>query len=63
MELLATTDWLVSKMEVGSDVANVRAALAKWPGGEGSAARKLTLFEDRLIVLALDALKQSALIQ
>ena len=62
MELIATVDWLVSEMGVGPNVADVRAALATWPGGEGSAARKLELFEDRLITLSLEALQESTLI-
>lgn len=62
MELLATVDWLVNQMAVNNDVDSVRGALANWPGGEASAARKLELFEDRLIALALEALRQSKLI-
>lgn len=62
MELLATVDWLACEAGIDSSVTAIRTGLANWPGGEGSAARKLALFEDRLIKLALEALQQSTLI-
>lgn len=62
MELLATVDWLV--VEMGSDVTvpAIRAHLQSWPGGGESAERKLALFEDRIIGIALDALSEANLI-
>jgi O-acetyl-ADP-ribose deacetylase (regulator of RNase III) len=59
MELLATVDWLVWKEGVEPSVAPVRQGLAAWKGGEGAAARKLRLFDDRLIGLALDQLNRA----
>ncbi|HVZ30130.1 MAG TPA: macro domain-containing protein [Asticcacaulis sp.] len=62
MELLATVDWLVTEMGAESTVSAIREKLASWSGGKESAERKLRLFEDRIIDIALDSLRQSALI-
>ncbi|MBL9059126.1 MAG: hypothetical protein JNK88_03760 [Mangrovicoccus sp.] len=62
MELLATVDWLVVEMDAEPSVLGVREKLKSWPGGQAAADRKLRLFEDRIIDIALDALKQAALI-
>lgn len=56
MELLATTDWLVSHQLAGRTVASIRSALRAWPGGEGSGERKQRIFDERLISLALGRL-------
>jgi O-acetyl-ADP-ribose deacetylase (regulator of RNase III) len=56
MELLATIDWLKHKDNVAADREAIKAALKTWTGGEASAARKLKLFEDRLVDLALERL-------
>jgi O-acetyl-ADP-ribose deacetylase (regulator of RNase III) len=56
MELLATVDWLLSENHVDAGVSSVRAALAKWPGGAEAGKRKLALFDERMIGLALDRL-------
>jgi hypothetical protein len=53
MELLATIDWLIQKGDIAADRDSIKTALKAWTGGEKSAARKLKLFEDRLIDLAL----------
>ncbi|MCT4334277.1 macro domain-containing protein [Paracoccus sp. YLB-12] len=62
MELLATVDWLIVEMEAEPSVPGIREKLRAWPGGQASADRKLGLFEDRIIDIGLDALKQAALI-
>jgi O-acetyl-ADP-ribose deacetylase (regulator of RNase III) len=62
MELLATVDWLVVKMNAEPTAPGIREQLRLWPGGQESAERKLHLFEDRSIDIALDALKDSTLI-
>jgi len=62
MELLSTVHWLVSEMGVPSDRQAVREALATWPGGDRSAERKLKLFEDRIVDIALDALRDAKLV-
>jgi O-acetyl-ADP-ribose deacetylase (regulator of RNase III) len=60
MELLATVDWLLHQMHVEPTVDSIRASLTEWPGGKGAAARKLKLFNDRMIGLALSRLEQQA---
>ena len=61
MELLATVDWLVSRENVRPEVSEIRARLPDWPGGKESAERKLNLFDDRIIGIALEALRGSTL--
>ena len=62
MELLATVDWLVVQMGTEATVPAIRDKLQLWPGGQEAADRKLRLFEDRIIGIALDALKELALV-
>ncbi len=59
MELLATVDWLLRREMVSPSREKVLAAIASWPGGSGSAERKVRLFEPRLVDLALDRLSIS----
>lgn len=56
MELLATVDWLI--VEAGADrtIASIKQGLRDWPGGSPAGARKLRLFEDRMIGIALERL-------
>jgi hypothetical protein len=56
MELLATVDWLIERERREPTLASIRAGLHEWPTGEAAAKRKLTLFNDRLINLALGRL-------
>lgn len=56
MELLATVDWLLVHSAVERSVSAITAALREWPGGKTAAARKLKLFDDRLLGLALGRL-------
>jgi len=56
MELLATVDWLIVRMNTSPTVEGVRIGLKKWPAGEAAAERKLRLFDDRLVGLALEQL-------
>jgi O-acetyl-ADP-ribose deacetylase (regulator of RNase III) len=56
MELLATVDWLLQQQRVDPNVDSVVAALKKWPGGPKAGARKVKLFDKRLVELALDRL-------
>ena len=50
MELLATVDWLLQRQGVAPNVRALREGLKSW--GNGS-ARKLRIFDDRLLNLAL----------
>jgi O-acetyl-ADP-ribose deacetylase (regulator of RNase III) len=56
MEALATVDWLVTREAISPNVESIKAGLHRWPG-EGAAQRKLRLFNDKLIKLALDRLQ------
>jgi len=56
MELLATVDWLVSVEGVRPSLEAVKKGIQAWPGGADAARRKTAIFEDRLILLALDRL-------
>jgi hypothetical protein len=56
MELLATVDWLIAKENREPTIAGIRAGLREWPAGQAAAERKLGLFNDRLIGLAIDQL-------
>jgi O-acetyl-ADP-ribose deacetylase (regulator of RNase III) len=53
MELLATVDWLIVREQCEPTIAGIREGLSKWPAGKAAADRKLRLFDDRLIDLAL----------
>ena len=57
MELLATVDWLLQKDEVEPTVAGVVDGLSKWANGAAAGQRKLKIFNERLISIALDQLK------
>jgi len=56
LELLATVDWLLAIEGTEPNLAAVKAGLAKWTGGRDAAARKMRLFDDRLLSLALERL-------
>ncbi len=54
MELLATVDWLLQQKGIQPNVVAIKDALKAWPGGKEAAERKLKLFDDRLLGLALE---------
>jgi O-acetyl-ADP-ribose deacetylase (regulator of RNase III) len=60
MELLATVDWLLAREGVAPTTDAVLAGLRRWPGGPKAAERKLRLFDERLIGLALERLAPAA---
>ena len=55
MELLATVDWLLTKEHVAPSVEAVREGLQHWPV-LGAAKRKVALFHDDVIGIALERL-------
>src|SRR5262249_8776237 len=61
MELLSTVDWLINS-DVEPTVTAVRKRLASWPGGKTAGERKLRLFEDRTVEIALSSLAEAELI-
>lgn len=58
MELLATVDWLIEQEGYSPDLESIRAGLAAWPAGEAAAQRKVRLFDDTMLELAIDRLGQ-----
>lgn len=56
MELLATVDWLLYVERCEPSVAAIKQRLGHWPGGAAAARRKLAIFDDRLVGLALQRL-------
>ena len=60
MEALATLDWLISQEHVAPTVESIKDGLLHWPD-DLAGKRKLRLFSDRLIVLALERLTGEAM--
>lgn len=56
MELLATVDWLLHRERCRPTLEAVKAGLAAWPGESAAGERKLRIFGDRLLGLALERL-------
>jgi hypothetical protein len=56
MELLATVDWLMVNQSIEPSFEGVKSALQHWPGGKSAARRKLSLFDDRFLSVALERL-------
>jgi O-acetyl-ADP-ribose deacetylase (regulator of RNase III) len=56
MELLATVDWLLTREGRRAELQDVKAGLSSWPG-KGAGVRKLRIFDDRLLALALERLQ------
>jgi hypothetical protein len=56
MELLATVDWLLVDERREPTVASIRSGLASWFGGGSAAKRKLKIFDEHLISMALERL-------
>jgi O-acetyl-ADP-ribose deacetylase (regulator of RNase III) len=56
MELLATVDWLLVKESCAPTVDDIKDGLKRWPGGPDAGQRKLKIFNDRMINLALNRL-------
>lgn len=56
MELLATVDWLLAREGRTASLEDIKDGLRKWPGGAGAGERKLRLFDDRMLTLAIERL-------
>lgn len=56
MELLATVDWLIIKEKCTATLDGIKEGLRSWPGGPDAGQRKMKIFNDRLIGLALGRL-------
>jgi hypothetical protein len=57
MELLATVDWLVERENIEPSTTGIFEGLSRWTGGAAASERKLKIFNERLISLALDQLE------
>jgi hypothetical protein len=53
-------DWLLRHDHCEATVSGVRKGLSEWPAGESHAARKLKLFDESSISLALQRLAPTA---
>lgn len=56
MELLGTVDWLIERENCEPTLQSLRKGLEKWPGGGDAGQRKLRIFDDRMLQLAIDRL-------
>lgn len=56
MELLATVDWLLARGARSPDLDSIKEGLRTWPGGADAGARKLRIFDDRSLLLAIGRL-------
>lgn len=59
MEVLTTLDWLISQEKIEPNVEAIKEGLRHWPN-DIAGQRKLRLFSDRLIALALERLTGEA---
>jgi O-acetyl-ADP-ribose deacetylase (regulator of RNase III) len=57
MEALATVDWLIAREKAQPTLAGIRNGIRHWPAGPTHALRKEGLFDDRLLKLALERLR------
>jgi O-acetyl-ADP-ribose deacetylase (regulator of RNase III) len=56
MELLATVDWLLVREKRAPELADIKAGLDAWSGGREAGRRKLRIFDDHSLQVALDRL-------
>jgi len=56
MELLATVHWLLHREGIAPSLEAIKDGLRKWPGGEKAGERKLRLFDNRVLKVALERL-------
>lgn len=56
MELLSTVDWLLVKEHCEPTLASVKEGIANWPAGNQWARRKLAVFDDNSLQIAINRL-------
>jgi hypothetical protein len=61
MELLSTVDWLLVNEGCDATLASIKKGVANWPAGTKWAKRKLALFDDKSLQIAIDRLSVAAL--
>lgn len=57
MELLATIDWMMQHDDIERSVNGVMNGLKNWAGGAAAGRRKLKIFDERLVSIALKQLE------
>lgn len=63
LELLATVGWLLTHEGRRPEPEDIKEGLAAWQGGRKAGERKLKVFDDRLIALALERLTARSEVQ
>jgi hypothetical protein len=61
MELLATVDWLLIREGCEPTLESIKNGITNWPGGQKWADRKLALFDDKSLQIAIDRMKTVAM--
>lgn len=60
MELLASVDWLLEREGCEASLEGIKEGLRNWPGGQDAADRKLRIFNDQMLQVAIERLTQNA---
>lgn len=63
MELLASVDWLLVREGCEPTLPSIRAGLARWPAGTSAAERKVRIFDERMLGIALGRLAPGVAIE
>jgi len=58
MELLSTVDWLLVNEGCEPNLKSIKSGIAEWPAGRRWGERKLALFDDKSLQIAIDRLIQ-----
>lgn len=61
LELLSTVDWLLTKEGCEPRLESIKKGIANWPAGKQWAERKLGLFDDKSLLIAIDRMSVAAL--
>lgn len=61
LELLSTVDWLLTKEGCEPTLESIKKGIASWPAGKQWAERKLGLFDDKSLQIAIDRMSVAAL--
>lgn len=61
LELLSTVDWLLTREGCEPTLESVKKGIASWPAGKKWAERKLGLFDDKSLQIAIDRMSVVAL--
>ncbi len=61
LELLSTVDWLLVREGCELTLESIKNGISKWPAGQKWADRKLALFDDKSLHIAINRIKTIAL--